>query len=65
MSPWKNEAMFIEYHDCPRLSKFHRYNLDTMEREEIGYVTGIGCYLQCDIIRKIMKEREKDSDCRQ
>lgn len=65
MSPWKNEAVFVEYHDCPRSSKFHRYNLDTREMEEIGYATGIGFYLQCDIIRKIIKEREKDSDGRQ
>jgi hypothetical protein len=65
MSPWSNEAVFVEYYDWPCRSKYHEYNLDTMEREEIGYATGMGFYLQCDIIRKIMKEREKDSDGRQ
>jgi len=56
MSPWSNEAVFIEHYDWPNRSKYHRYDLDTKDMKKIGYADALGFYLQCDILRKIMAE---------
>jgi len=58
MSPWSNEAVFIEHYDWPNRSKYHRYDLNTKDMKKIGYACDYGFYLQCDILRKIMADKK-------
>jgi len=57
MSPWSDEVIFVESYDFPNRSKLHRYDLNTKKMQKMGYLHDYGFYLQCDILRKIMAEK--------
>jgi len=62
LSPWGDEALFVDVHDGLSRSEIYIFNLKTHEMKKIGkepFGGGWGFYLQCDIIKKVTEEQNK------
>jgi hypothetical protein len=61
-SPWHDEVFLIDVHDMPIRSVWYSFNLKTHEMKKIGKVPfggGYGFYLQCNIIKEVMKKQKE------
>jgi hypothetical protein len=59
LSPWDDEALYLDAHDFPTRSIWYSFNLKTHKLNKVGKVPWFGgraFYLQCDIIKKITKK---------
>lgn len=55
LSPWDNEALYLDVYDFPSRSRWYSFNLKTRQLIEVGKVPfwgGRAFYLQCDIVKK-------------